>query len=224
MHRFVRTAPVGLIAAALLLAGCSGGSGGSGSSPAAGSSAAPDTSVAPAGSSAPQGGTSATCKQLTFDQVQPLLKDPVTQVEVSAFGLSGTGQECRFEAADKSENIDVLVAGGSDGTAQYDGDVAEFASPAPLAGVGDKAMWDKGNESAAFAALKGDEYCSVGVEAEDVPGVGALMDAANNTNNIGDANYAIISAALATVCNRIYGSGNTTIDLSGFKPGASVAP
>jgi hypothetical protein len=224
MHRFVRTSSAGLIVAAVVLAGCSGSSGGSGGSPAAGSSSDGGSSAAPGASVAPTGGTSATCKQLTFDQVQPLLDAPITQVAVTAFGLSGTGQECRFEAADASVNVDVLVAGGSDGTAQYDSDVSEFASPAPLPGVGDKAMWDSNNESPAFAALKGDVYCSVDVSAEDVPGVGALMDAANNTNNIGDANYAILSAALATVCNRIYGSGNTTIDLSGLAPGPSVSP
>ena len=221
MHRFVRVAAVGLIAAAFTLAGCSSGSAGT---PAAGSSSADTSSTAPDASVAPTGGATATCKQLTFDQLQPLLKDPITQVEVLAFGLSGTGQECRFEAADKSEDVDVMVAGGSDGTAQYNSDVSEFASPAPLAGVGDKAMWDSSNESALFAAIKGDVYCSTSVDGENVPGVGALMDAANNTLRIGDKNWEIIASALATVCNRIYGSGNTTADLSGLSAPPSTAP
>jgi hypothetical protein len=221
MHRFARTASVGLIAAVVGLAGCSGGS----SAPAAaGSSISTSSSTAPDASAVPTGGTTATCKQLTFDQVQPQLKDPITTVVVTAFGLSGTGQECRFESAEASVNVDVTVVGGSDGTAEYNSDVSGFASPAPLPGVGDQAMWDKGDESASFAALKGDVYCSVGVEGEDVPGVGALMDAANNTNNIGDANYLIIATAEATLCNRIYGSGNTTVDLSGLAPGPSVSP
>jgi hypothetical protein len=221
IHRFVRATPVGLIAAAFMLAGCSRGTGGT---PAAGSSSAVTSSAAPGGSIAPQGGSTATCKQLTFDQVQPLLDAPITNVTVAAAGLSGGGQECRFEAADPSVNIDVTVIGGADGTAEYNGDVSSFASPAPLPGVGDQAMWDKDDESSAFAALKGDVYCSVGVDAEDVPGVGPLMDAANNTIRIGDANYLIISAAEATVCNRTYGSGNTTIDLSGLAPGPAVSP
>jgi hypothetical protein len=224
MHRFVRTASVGLIAAAFTLAGCSASAGGSGSTPGAGSSSAPASSAAPGGSVAPTGGATATCKQLAFTDVQPLLDAPITNVVVTAAGLSGGGQECRFEAADPSLNVDVMVVGGDDGTTEYNGSVAEFASPAPLPGVGDKAMWDSNDESAAFAAIKGDVYCSVGVDAEDVPGVGALMDAANNTIRIGDANYVIISAAEATVCNRIYGSGNTTIDLSGLAPGPSVTP
>lgn len=228
MHRFVRVTSVGLIAAAFTLAGCSSGSGGSAGTPAAGSSSAvaPSAapSLAPGASTAPTGGTTATCKQLVFADVQPLLDSPITNVVVTAAGLSGGGQECRFEAADPSLNVDVIVVGGDDGTTQYNSDISEFDQPAALPGVGDKAMWDSNDESPAFAAIKGDVYCSVGVSAEDVPGVGKLMDDADNTNQIGDANYLIISTALATVCNRIYGSGNTTIDLSGLAPGPSVSP
>ena len=104
IHRFVRATPVGLIAAAFMLAGCSGGAGGT---PAAGSSSAVTSSAAPDASIAPQGGTTATCKQLTFAQVQPLLDAPITTVVVAAAGLSGGGQECRFEAADPSVNVDL---------------------------------------------------------------------------------------------------------------------
>ena len=227
MHRSLQITTVGLITAALTLAGCSGSSvasTGAAATPPTGPSSAAASAAVPGASVAPTGGATATCKQLQFADVQPLLDAPITNVVVTAAGLSGGGQECRFEAADPSVNVDVIVVGGDDGTAQYNSDVSEFASAAPLPGVGDKAMWDKGDESAAFAAIKGDVYCSVGVSAEDVPGVGPLMDAANNTNNIGDANYLILSTALATVCNRIYGSGNTTIDLSGLAPGPSVSP
>ncbi|HLY14587.1 MAG TPA: hypothetical protein VKR24_09565 [Candidatus Limnocylindrales bacterium] len=223
MHRFVRAAAVGLIAGTFTLAGCSGSSG-AGATAAAGASSVAGASSGPAASVAPTGGATATCKQLQFADVQPLLDAPITNVEVTAAGLSGGGQECRFEAADPSVNVDVTVVGGDDGTTQYNSDISEFDHPAPLPGVGDKAMWDSNDESAGFAAIKGNEYCSVGVEAEDVPGVGALMDAADNTNQIGDANYLIIATALATVCNRIYGSGNTTVDLSGLAPGPSVSP
>ena len=75
-----------------------------------------------------------------------------------------------------------------------------------------------------FAALKGDVYCSTSVDGENVPGVGALMEAANGTLRIGDKNWEIIASALATVCNRIYGSGNTTVDLSGLSTPPSTAP
>ncbi len=219
MHRFARSAGVGLLAAAFIVAGCSGSSGGS---PAAGSSSGPaaGASVAPDASTG-EGGATASCKQLTSAQVQPLLSDPIKNVTVSPFL---TGQQCRFDTGDTSESLDVYVLGGSDGQAAYTEDVNGFASPAPLPGIGDKAMWDSNNESSSFAALKGDVYCSVSVSAEDIPGVGALMDAANNTLRIGDANYLVIANALATLCNRIYGSGNTTVDLSGLSAPPSAAP
>ena len=227
MHRFVRATSVGLIARRSCWPVARAARAAPRSSAARrrrARRAGQRPSIAPGASVAPTGGTSATCKQLTFDQVQPLLKAPITQVEVTAFGLSGTGPGVPVRGGRQERERRRAWCGGSDGTTQYDGDVSEFASPAPLPGVGDKAMWDSNDKSAAFAAIKGDEYCSVSVEAEDVPGVGALMDAADNTNQIGDANYLIISTALATVCNRIYGSGNTTIDLSGLAPGPSVSP
>ncbi len=228
MNRFTRSTLMGLIATASIVAGCSSGAA---ASAATGLSGGPGGSVAPvgggngaAGSVAPTGGQSATCNQLTLAEVQPLLDVPLKAVQVQAFGLDGSGQECRFVADDPSNNVDVLVVGGDAGTQQYQGDIADFPSPAPLAGVGDQATRDADDESASFAALKGNAYCSVGMEAEDVPGVGALMDAAGNTNNIGEANWLVITNALATLCNRIYGSGNTTIDLSGLKAAASAAP
>ncbi|HTS15734.1 MAG TPA: hypothetical protein VMH24_08695, partial [Candidatus Sulfotelmatobacter sp.] len=80
------------------------------------------------------------------------------------------------------------------------------------------------DESSDFVALKGTVYCSVDVDPENVPGVGHLMDEVNNTIRIGDANYMILAAADATLCNRIYGNGETTIDLSGLSTPPSIAP
>ncbi len=40
------------------------------------------------------------------------------------------------------------------------------------------------------------------------------MEAAGDTNNIADSAYQTVAIALGTLCNRIYGSGNTTPDLS----------
>ena len=220
MHRFARGLPAALIATVVVLAGCSG----SGGTPTAVSSNGPISSTAPDASAVPAGGTTATCTQLTIDEAQPLLNVPLKTVHVTPAGLSGGGQECRFVGADESDYVDVIVIGGSEGPLEYANDVQGFPSPAPLPGVGDKAMWDSNNESSSFAALKGDVYCSVEGEDENVPGVGALMDAANNTLRIGDANWKIIANAMATLCNRIYGSGDTTVDLSGLSAPPSSAP
>jgi hypothetical protein len=58
---------------------------------------------------------------------------------------------------------------------------------------------------------------------EGVPGVAQLEEAAGGTSNIGEAANGIIAAALGTLCNRIYGSGNTTPDLSALGS-ASASP
>ena len=130
-------APVGLIAAVFVLAGCSASCRlrrlAGRRDHRARSLIGGQPSAAPDGSVAPTGGTTATCKQLTFDQVQPLLDAPITNVEVTAAGLSGGGQECRFEAADPSANVDVIVVGGDDGTTQYNGDVVGVREPGPAA-------------------------------------------------------------------------------------------
>lgn len=221
MYRFARAGVIGLIAGAFLLAGCSA----SGAPTAPGTTSGPATagsSVGPGDSTAGQGGTTASCKQLTAAEAQPLVVDQITTVTITPYGLHGTGQECRFNTTDDSVSVDVTVDGGADGTAEYEG--TTFANPAPLPGVGDKAIWDSNNESSLFAAIKGTVYCSVDVDAENVPGVAHLMDEVNNTIRIGDANYQILAATAATLCNRIYGSGDTTIDLSGLSTPPSIAP
>lgn len=221
MHRFARAGVIGLIGGALLLTGCSA----SGATTAPGTTSGPiagGSTVGPGESATGQGGTTATCTQLTAAEAQPLIVDQITNVTTTPYGLHGTGQECRFDTTDDSASVDVTVDGGDDGTAEYDATV--FANPVPLPGVGDKAMWDSNDESNEFAAIKGTVYCSVEVDAENVPGVGHLMDEVNNTIRIGDANYMILAAAAATLCNRIYGSGDTTIDLSGLSTPPSIAP
>ena len=222
MHRFARAGVIGLIGGALLLTGCSA-SGAPTTAPGTSSSLATDgTSVGPGDSTASSGGAAASCKQLTAAEAQPLVVDQITNVTVTPYGLHGTGQECRFTTTEDSVSVDVMVDGGADGTTEYDG--TTFANPVPLPGVGDKATWDSKDESSEFAAIKGTVYCSVEVDAENVPGVAHLMDEVNNTIRIGDANYMILAAAEATLCNRIYGSGDTTIDLSGLSTPPSIAP
>ncbi len=44
--------------------------------------------------------------------------------------------------------------------------------------------------------------------------MGPLEEAHGATNNIGENFYDTIAQAMGTLCNRIYGSGNTTPDLS----------
>lgn len=177
-------------------------------------------SQAAAAASASQGGSgAATCKQLTKAEVQPLQSEPITAVNVTAFGSisdgHSDGQQCTFMVDGGA--VTVIVVPESDQLVNYAAQLKELAKPVSVPGVGDKAVRDGGDESGAVLSNKGGVTCEVGVSAEFVPGAGALMEAAGATNNIGDSNYAVIAAAAGTLCNRIFGSGNTTPDLSGLK-------
>lgn len=62
-----------------------------------------------------QGGTTASCKQLTKDQVQPLIVYPITDVKVTAAGTDDEGQQCIFDGNNGDGTIDVMVLGGAHG-------------------------------------------------------------------------------------------------------------
>jgi hypothetical protein len=200
--------------ASCLIAACSGSI--SGHSAAGGTNAAAAGSAA-LGSVAP-GATSgsANCKQLTFADVQPLLIEKIVSVAVTVPEANGTGQQCVFtgKATDRTGAVDVLVLTGSEATQAYAEDVAGDSDGAvPVPGIGDKASRDKGDGQ--VSSIKGSTYCAVTLgSGDDVPGVGPLEEAAGATTHIAESAYDTVAKALGTLCNRIYGSGNTTPDLS----------
>lgn len=197
-----------------LLAGCSGAPQADAVSAAAASAGADTTS---------RGGTKATCTQLTKEQVQPLLVYPITDVKVTAAGTDGEGQQCIFDGNNGDGTIDVLVLGGADAQQAYASAIkGESHGPVDVPGVGDKASRDTGDGQ--IESMKGNLYCSVSLgSAADVPGIGKLEQAAGGTTHIAESAYAAEAAALGTLCNRIYGSGNTTPDLSALTGAANPA-
>ena len=234
MHRLLSSASVGLVVIVFAIVGCGGGTGnataatgGTSASPPA--PAASDTGGSSSGgqaaSAAPQtspgsaGGTAVTCSQLTKADVQPLLVEPITTVTVTAAGIDGEGQQCVFGTA-SSYDVDVLVLRGDEATSGYAQETQGMTTPVSVPGIGDKAARDTGDDQP--DAIKGDVFCAVSLGTDEgVPGVAALEEAAGGTSNIGEAANGIIAAALGTLCNRIYGSGNTTPDLSGLGSAAA---
>ena len=71
--------------------------------------------------------------------------------------------------------------------------------------------------------LKGKTYCSVSPQDGAIPGEAQLEEASGDTAGIGNKAYAEIAAAIGTVCNRIFGSGNTTPDLTGLTQAGAAA-
>jgi hypothetical protein len=178
----------------------------------------------------------AECAQLTKAQVQPLIVNPITKITVKAVtGLQYTGsskrvgQECVFAAGSSdSEALTVTVIGGPAAARAYAGDVQGLDGAVAVAGVGSKAVRAPVDSSGSAAtttlsALKGTTYCSVSPEDGALPGEAQLEEAAGATSDIGNKAYAEIAAAVGTVCNRIFGSGKTTPDLTGLTQAGAAA-
>lgn len=203
------------------LAACSSGSSNHAtSSPSRATSASSDAPVTAASSGQT---VTATCSQLTKADFQALLSPIVTGVTVMPAGSNTKGQTCKATTADESSAISITVLPANDQQQNYNDDVVSLAQPVSVAGVGDKASRDGGDDTATVTSTKGNLYCSVTPQTDDIPGVAQLEDAAGHKSDIGDKYYAEIVAAVATLCNRVYGSGNTTPDLTGLKAAGAKA-
>jgi hypothetical protein len=157
------------------------------------------------------GGSKATCKQLPKSQIQSLLSVPIQKVKITA--ALQTGQQCVYSGPGGAEDIDVLVIKGSEAKPGFREDVKGLNPKVAVPGVGDKAYREKGDYQ--IESIGGNEYCSVSVGSEDsVPGVSALE--VNGTSDIPESANAIVASALGTLCNRLYGKGNTKPSLKGL--------
>jgi hypothetical protein len=176
------------------------------------------------------------CSQLTQAQIQPLLVHPITKVTVKAVtalqytgSTKRVGQKCIFAVGAVSEALTVTVISGPVSANAWAGDVAGLGSgPVAVHGVGSKALRGQVDAKGAAAtttlsALKGTTYCSVSPGDGEIPGEAQLEEAAGGTSDIGNKAYAEIAAAVGTVCNRIFGSGKTTPDLTGLTQAGAAA-
>jgi hypothetical protein len=154
---------------------------------------------------------SATCKQLTKAQVQPLMAAKITKVKVTK--SVGSGQECVYSSADDADEIDVLVIGGSEAKKAFQEDVHGLTSKQAVPGVGEKTYRSKGDFQ--ISSTNGKEYCSVSVGSEEtIPGVAAINAANGDTSFVPERDNAIIAKALGTLCNRLYKKGTTKVSLA----------
>jgi hypothetical protein len=181
--------------------------------------------------------TKATCSQLSKAEIQPLLVNPITKVTVkpeTSIQFNGKrthiGQQCVFAAGPgDSEALTVTVVGGPFAAKAYATDFQSLGPrPTRVQGVGSKAIRAPVDSKGAagtpmLSSIKGSTYCEVVPQSDDIPGVGELEEAAGATADIGNTAYGEIAAAIGTICNRVYGSGNTTPDLSGLTASAASA-
>jgi hypothetical protein len=155
----------------------------------------------------------ATCKQLPKSQIQPLLSVPIGKVTVTP--ALQTGQQCVYSGTGSGDgdDIDVLVFNGSQAKPEFQQEVKGWGPKVAVKEVGDKAYRKKGDYQ--IDSIKGSELCSVSVGSDESdPGVSALE--VNGTSDIPESANAIIASALGTICNRLYGKGNTKPSLQGL--------
>ncbi len=191
----------------------------------------PAASLAAAPAASDASGSKGTCAQVTKAQVQTLMAPRITKVTVKSVpgftylvSAKRVGQQCVYAAGPSdSDALSVTVVSGPAAARAYASDVQGLgARPVPVPGVGDKAVRARVDAKGAvgtamITSIKGSTYCSVTPQTEDIPGVAKLEQAAGDTADIGNKAYAAIAAAIGTVCNRIYGSGNTKPDLRSLR-------
>ena len=154
-----------------------------------------------------------TCNQLKAADVQGLMTAMVTGVDVTPVGTDADGQQCVFHDAQSEQAVDVIVVPASDPYVGYAVAKMSASNPVTVSGVGDQAFRDAGDFGP--TAEHGGAMCTVSTaSAVQIPGVDALVQ--NGTLNLTEAQNGILAAALGTVCNRIFGSGNTTPMLGGL--------
>ncbi|HEX8796628.1 MAG TPA: hypothetical protein VF765_37010 [Polyangiaceae bacterium] len=148
-----------------------------------------------------------TCNQLKAADVQGLMTAMVTGVDVTAVGTDSDGQQCVFHDAQSEQAVDIIVIPASDPIIGYAIAKMSATNPVAVSGVGDQAFRDTGDFGP--TAEHGGVMCTVSTaSAVQIPGVDALVQ--NGMVDLTEAQNGILAAALGTVCNRIFGSGNTT--------------
>ncbi len=216
---------------AVAFAACGGGSskGASSSTTAAGAGAASAAGSGTTSNGITGGSTTgdakAHCDQITKADVQPMFPtQTITKVTVKVAGTTSKGQSCLFASADTSNLLFVNVMSGEDAKNAYNTDTIGFGTHAvAVSGIGDKAARDGSHGDSIVTSTQGDLYCSVLPQIDEFVGVQPLMVAAGNTGNIDDKYYAEAAAAAGTLCNRVYGTGNTTPDLNALTAAGSAA-
>jgi hypothetical protein len=219
------TGAVAALVAVTALAGC----GSSGSSPAAAGSGGgtPAGGTAATGSGGGGGNGKATCTQVTKADAQQLLLAKITGEKTTTMsdGLvsNGKAQQCVFATQESSQALTITVVGGKDANNYY-ADSSQGITPTAVPGVGAKAVRDKGEGSTLVTAEDNGVTCAVDTSgADQLPGVGTLEEAAGSTNDIGDIHWAQVASALGTMCNVVFGSGNTKPDFSKLLAAAAAA-
>ncbi len=216
LSRAARPASAAWLVVALVAGACSAGGSGSsvagplGGSPAAGVGAADGSPSGgdASGDSSSTAGTAGTpaapdpCAVLTIADVQPFFTVPIATELPSA-----VPDTCEWAAGDAPLGVptsfDVMVQGGDDARVRWQ--LATLGgTPVMFSGVGDQAEHLPGSTD--FLAIRNGVICGITTLGWDhlVGKSGHPMD------QLSDSDATAVAQDYGTLCNRLYGSGNTT--------------
>jgi hypothetical protein len=214
------------LAAALVIAGCSGSRAGDATAtaaPAGAASAAPSAPAtaedAPDSGAAPLNGNAYDpCKKLALADVQVFFLAAVTMKPET--DLVGPTAGCTFSTADGVSSLQILTVTGPQAEGLYTHNLKEDdVAAVPVAGVGDRAVRDP--KDVWVYAMKDGVFCMVhGAHGSTGgTGTGQLKGLRNFdvSSDVPDAIAAAVAAQLGTLCNKIYGSGSTVPNFSGLR-------
>ncbi len=203
-------------AAAVTLAACSSSAAGTGgSAPAVHTTASSGAAASTASHDA--GSPINPCTTLTIADVQPLLTPKLGSTKAGTQPLLKPNDlhTCTFLSADGDDLLTVSTYVSDSAPSMFDQFRQSEDSPTDVPGVGAKAY--RGDENAQVTALSGDVMCIVDVaRCRRHAGADRLYDENGHHTDIGAPAFDVIAKADGTLCNRIFGSGDTTPDLSGL--------
>lgn len=219
--RRVATSAVLIAGCGLAASGCSGSSSGTDASATilSANSTSPTATAATvsAGTTASlvsaddQPSGKATCDMLTPADVQFLMTDPAIGPTVSPISEDGSGQRCDFNNADVDQTVEVIVGPSSDPIFGYAAQKNSTAGAVPVSGVGNQAFRKPDDYD---PTADGDGVtCSVSASIDDVPAAASLI-VGGHSITLTSVQQDTVATAIGTVCNRVFGSGNTTPDLN----------
>lgn len=212
-------------AALLSLAACSSSGGGSVSAPPAGIPAVSSAAALTSTGVTTGGKQVDPCAVITPAQVQPLQTDKLGKTQAVTQPVLGSSpiHSCTYHTANGDTGITVDVYVGSQASNLYAQDRRSRGTPTAVPGVGQQAV--HGDEDPDVSAISGDTLCTVEVaDPGTVPGAARLYDENGHHTDIGAPAFDTIAAALGTLCNRIFGAGNTTPNLAPLATDSAAPP
>jgi hypothetical protein len=154
------------------------------------------------------------CAKLTKADVQPFFTVPIATALPAPINTATT-KGCTWSAADGSAetSVSMLVRTGDDASQLWS--TANSGNPIRFSGVGDQAEHISGISD--FVSIKGGVVCSMTTfgRAHLAPLAGLPVD---SQQLLSDADATSVAQQFGTLCNKIYGSGNTTATATATPP------